>query len=168
MPLTAGCNHVALVTRDLDRLIDFYVGIFGAEVTLDMEEGPLRHAMIDLGAGFSLHPFEFAEGNPHGTGSEAIFDRGHLDHVAINVADPEAFELLRKRLVDAGASDGAITDFGIVRSVWFQDPDGMGSEIAMWSHGEPLAFEDRIREPYPAALGACALGVADRWRQTLG
>lgn len=150
MGLSSGCNHVALVTQDLDRFIDFYRRVFDAEVLVDMQEGPVRHAMVDLGAGFCLHPFEFAEGNVHGAGSDATFDRGHLDHLAIKVEDTETFQLLRSRLVKEGATDGTLTDFGAVRTVWFEDPDGMGCEIAMWGPGTPRAFEDRTQEAYAA------------------
>ncbi|MDP8929803.1 MAG: VOC family protein [Actinomycetota bacterium] len=151
MALSSGCNHVALVTQDLERFIDFYRRVFDAEVLVDMREEGIRHALVALGEGFCLHPFEFAEGNPHAAGSDTDFDRGHLDHLAINVQDAEAFELLRSRLVDEGATDGTLTDFGAVRTVWFQDPDGMGCEIATWSTGVPRAFEDRIQEPYGVA-----------------
>ena len=151
MPLATGCNHVALVTADLDRFITFWTEVFDAEVLLDMQEDGLRHAMVDLGGGFCLHPFEFEEGNPHGGASGDIFDRGHLDHLAIAVDDPEAFTLLRRRLVDIGATDGVLTDFGPVRTVWFEDPDGMGCEIAHWSDGDPASLEDAQREPLPAS-----------------
>lgn len=151
MPLSAGCNHVALVTQDLNRFIDFYRTVFDAEVRYDLDEGELRHALVDLGAGFALHPFEFADGNPNARASDEMFGRGHLDHLAINVEDPEAFELLRARLVEAGATDGTVTDFGAVRCVWFEDPDGMGSEISIWSDRAPRHFNDRVQEPYPVA-----------------
>lgn len=49
------------------------------------------------------------------------------------------------------ASDGTITDLGAVRCVWFEDPDGMGVEIAVWSNGAPLAFDDRGQEHYASA-----------------
>jgi catechol 2,3-dioxygenase-like lactoylglutathione lyase family enzyme len=150
MALLTGINHVATLTADLDRLIGFYTEVFDAEVTLDMTEGGLRHAMIDLGGGACLHPFQI-EGNSHGTGSGAIFDRGHMDHLALNVADEATFELLRARLVEAGASDGTVTDFGNVKSVWFLDPDGFGSEIALWRDGEPRPFDQRGQEPFEAA-----------------
>ena len=149
MPLLAGVNHVATLTADLDRLIAFYAGVFDAEVSLDMTEGGLRHALIDLGGGACLHPFEI-QGNPHGRASGEVFQRGHMDHLALNVADKATFELLRARLVTAGASDGSVTDFGNMRSVWFEDPDGFGSEIALWCDGTPLTFEERRREPFPA------------------
>lgn len=152
MPLATGCNHVALVTEDLDRFLAFWTTVFEAEVRLDMKEGPVRHAMVDLGGGFCLHPFEFAEANDHGRASPTIFERGHLDHVAIAVDDPEAFDLLRHRLVEAGACDGTLVDFGTVRTVWFEDPDGMGCEIAHWAEGTPLPLADAVRQPLADAV----------------
>lgn len=151
MSLSAGCNHIALVTQDLDRFIDFYRTVFDANVRYYLDEGGLRHALIDLGASFALHPFEFADGNPNARASDELFGRGHLDHLALNVDSPEAFEVLRARLVEVGATDGTVTDFGAVRTVWFEDPDGMGTEIAIWSDGPPRPFQDRLKEPYRTA-----------------
>lgn len=152
MPLATGCNHVALVTEDLDRFLAFWTTVFEAEVRLDLQEGPTRHAMVDLGGGFCLHPFEFVDGNDHGHASPTIFDRGHLDHLAIAVDDPGTFDLVRRRLVEAGACDGTLVDFGAVRTVWFEDPDGMGCEIAQWASGVPLALADAAREPLADAV----------------
>lgn len=151
MPLAAGCNHVATHTQDLDRLVAFYAQVFDAEVSVDLQEGPIRHAMIDLEGGFCLHPFEHADGSLHAAGSDKMFDRGHLDHLAIDVADRQTFQLLRTRLVDAGASEGTITDFGAVQCVWFEDPDGMGAEIAIWTDAAPRRFDERRRERYTPA-----------------
>lgn len=153
MALTNGCHHVALVTADMDRFIAFYRDVFDAEVRGDMTEGPLRHVLLDLGGGFVLHPFYFAEGNPHGTASAEMFNRGHLDHLALDVADTETFQELRRRLVDHGASDGAVTDFGLTRGVWFEDPDGHGCEIVIRSNGRPRTFDERIVEAYEPAAG---------------
>jgi hypothetical protein len=50
-------------------------------------------------------------------GSSRIFGRGHVDHLAIDVAGGDQFELLRKRLVERGASDGLVTDFGMQPNV---------------------------------------------------
>lgn len=152
----AGVNHVAVLTEDLDRLISFYRRVFGAEIGFDMEEDGLRHAMIDLGNGAALHPFQVPD-NPHGRGVPAVFERGHLDHVALNVADVATFEELRDRLVADGASDGTVTDFGMVRSVSFRDPDGAECEIAVWCDDvPPRRFEDRIVEAHPPKGSALA------------
>lgn len=148
MPLLNGCHHIALVTNDLDRLIRFYGDVFDATVIGDMIEAELRHALLDLGGGLVLHPFQFEQPNSNGAGSSAMFERGHIDHFGMNVADEATFELLRARLVEAGASDGTVTDFGSTRSVWFEDPDGMGCEIAMWVDAPVRTFDNRLQEPY--------------------
>lgn len=148
MPLTAGVHHVALVTSDLDRLIEFYVSVFDAELIADLEEGGLRHALLDLGGGFALHPFFLGE-NPPAAERTEIFRRGHLDHVALKVDDLDTFETLRHRLVERGASDGTITDFGSVRTITYTDPDGWEGEIARWQAGPLLTCDQRIHEPYP-------------------
>lgn len=147
MGLLTGCNHIALITRDIDRFVEFYTHVFEGTVIADMTEGDLRHVLLDLG-GVVLHPFYFSGDHPHASGRPEMFDRGHIDHFALNVADAAVFEELRRRLVEAGATDGTVTDFGVTRNVWFQDPDGMGCEIAMWGPGKPLAFDNRIQESY--------------------
>lgn len=126
--LLAGVNHVALVTADLARLVEFYAGVFDAEVVALEDDAPFRHAMLLVGAGAGLHAFEIAD-SAHAAGSAEMFGRGHLDHLGLNAPTEEAFLELRRRLVERGASDGSITDFGPVLSVWFEDPDGMGSEV---------------------------------------
>jgi catechol 2,3-dioxygenase-like lactoylglutathione lyase family enzyme len=143
MPLTSGINHVALVTADLDRLLDFYTSVFEAEVRVELVEGPVRHALIDVGGGTTLHPFEFS-GRPADGPFGEMFERGHLDHVSLNVSDEDTFALLRQRLVDCDASDGTMTDFGVVRTVAYRDPDGWWGEIAIWSDGEPLPLEQAV------------------------
>ena len=51
--------------------------------------------------------------------------------------------------MEAGASDGTITDFGMVWTVSFEDPDGLDAEIALWRDAPPIPFLDRGRYAYP-------------------
>jgi catechol 2,3-dioxygenase-like lactoylglutathione lyase family enzyme len=147
MVLSAGINHVAMLTCDIDAFITFYTEVFDAVLVDDLDEGQLRHAFIDLGGGATLHPFQIPD-NPHAAGSAAMFRRGHLDHFAINVDDPASFEELRRRLVARRATDGTVTDFGSLRTVSFCDPDGFEAEIALWQQHRLLRFDERIQEPY--------------------
>lgn len=149
MVLTNGINHVALLTQDIDRFIQFYARIFDATVAVDIDEGDARHALVDLGNGFYLHPFQLADSNPYSAGSPDMFRRGHLDHFGIDVGDENTFQELRRRLVAAGASDGAVVDFGISRNVWFADPDGHGCEIVIAVEGgQILRFDERVVEEF--------------------
>ena len=148
MPLSHGCNHVTILTSDIERLIAFYTAHFDAKVTLDQSEGPLRHALIDLGGGFALHPFEMQDGTDHDAGTQDMFNRGHIDHLAINFSDPRKFEEVRRRLVEAGASAGRVRDFGAVRVMNFDDPDGMACECAIWADGPALTLSESTTEDY--------------------
>jgi catechol 2,3-dioxygenase-like lactoylglutathione lyase family enzyme len=139
MPLSNGLNHVALLTADLDRFLSFYCEVFDATVLLDVTEGGMRHAGVDLGGGSALHAF-CIDGNAHASGSPDIFGRGHLDHLAINVPDEQALNQAQHRLLARGASDGRINDFGILKSVAFRDPDGFEGEVALWASTAAVAI----------------------------
>jgi catechol 2,3-dioxygenase-like lactoylglutathione lyase family enzyme len=133
-----GVNHIAFLTSDLERLSRFYEELFGARTLVELPipepEGPGRHALISIGCGATLHAFEFAKiPTPP---ERPTFQRGRIDHFALNLADMETFERLRLALVERGASDGVVTDFGIMRVLSFTDPDGHTLELAHWVGGE--------------------------------
>ena len=109
---------------------DFYADVFGAEV-LEVPAPPgTRSVVVRLTATCGLALLE-VPGNAYAAGSTEMLDRGHLDHLALDVATPAALGELRERLVARGASDGTISDYGIMLSLHFVDPDGMASE-ACW------------------------------------
>ena len=141
MALGNGCNHVTVITENLDRFIAFYRDVFEAEVVLDLSEGDMRHALIDVGGGFCLHPFQFPKSSDNARGTDAIFNRGHIDHFAINFDTEANFEKARRRLHAAGATTGRVRDFGMVRIMTFEDPDGMNCEIAIWGNEAPRTME---------------------------
>jgi catechol 2,3-dioxygenase-like lactoylglutathione lyase family enzyme len=151
MPLTRGAHHVATLTADLDRLIAFYGDVFDAEVVLDLSEDGVRHALIDLGGGFVLHPFEI-QGADVPQGELPMFERGRIDHLALSADDPEAFWAVRERIHRAGASDGEVVDLGLLLSAGFTDPDGLWGEVCL-DHPPgrrgSAAPADWRRIPYP-------------------
>jgi catechol 2,3-dioxygenase-like lactoylglutathione lyase family enzyme len=144
--LTTGINHVAIMTEDLDRFVAFYTGVFGAEVVFTGTNPHFRHAILRVGGVSVLHPLQRPD-RRHGRASAAVLDRGHLDHVALDMPTRAAFDELRARLVARGASDGAITDLGPKISFWFTDPDGMTGEVD-WVHEPSLAG---FHDPVPVA-----------------
>lgn len=130
MPAVTGLNHVAVMTGDLDRFIAFYTAAFGFEVVFKESMQGMRHAVLRIGAESWLHPVEVS-GGQHASGDSAMFQRGHLDHLALTAASREAFEQTRQRLIAAGASDGAVDDLGAYHALWFSDPDGMRGELVL-------------------------------------
>ncbi len=65
--LTDGFNHVAVITKDADRLLEFYAGVFDAVKAVEMFDGPpdepehkLRLMIIDVGPHSELNVFEMS------------------------------------------------------------------------------------------------------------
>jgi catechol 2,3-dioxygenase-like lactoylglutathione lyase family enzyme len=81
MTLVTGMNHVAVVTEDLDRFVEFYTSVFDLDVVFRETTPAFRHAILRTGPDSWLHPAE-VHGNPHGAAVPRMFDRGHLDHLA--------------------------------------------------------------------------------------
>lgn len=129
MSLLRDIHHLTFVTADLDRLIDFYERVFEAEVQVDLEEDGLRHAFIEVGPHTVLHPFQIPGIEP--PGEQPMFQRGRLDHFALNAASEEAFRELRRRLMAEDATDGVVTDMGAILIFTFTDPD-QGSHEVVW------------------------------------
>jgi catechol 2,3-dioxygenase-like lactoylglutathione lyase family enzyme len=138
-------HHLAFLTADLDRLTAFYERVFDARVTFERDDGGLRHAFIEVGPSTFLHPFEVpADQVP---GRQTIFERGRLDHFALNASSEEAFREIRRRLIaeDAHATEGGlVTDMGSMLSISFHDPDGGWHEV-MWV--KPEAAGEAPRSP---------------------
>jgi catechol 2,3-dioxygenase-like lactoylglutathione lyase family enzyme len=138
--LLRGINHVAVLTNDTDRLTAFYLDVFDApsRPSFDMPPG-MRLTFIDLAPDVELNVFQ-VDGNTQADIQEPDFERGRLDHFGLLADSQEAFVELRRRLVAAGATDGFVTDFGPVHSVFFRDPDGLASEVCWAVPGADLSI----------------------------
>lgn len=128
--LLDGINHIGMLTNDTDRLVSFYGEVFGATVDGEMRDGPVRLTMVSIGPHSELNVFEI-EGNDEATRQVPMFGRGRLDHMGLQAASLEAFEEIRRRLIDRGAADEFVTDFGPVLSLFFTDPDGLEGEVCV-------------------------------------
>jgi catechol 2,3-dioxygenase-like lactoylglutathione lyase family enzyme len=152
-----GVNHLALVCRDMDRTVDFYSNVLGMPLvkTIELPAGMGQHFFFDCGGGDCLAFFWFPEAPDGVPGVSAPAGRpdqgdltsaiGSMNHVAFSVP-ADKIEEYRERLVAAGVdctevanhddSEWTISDElhpGVyVRSVYFQDPDGILLEFACW------------------------------------
>ncbi len=131
-PETSGFNHVATMTADLERYLEFYGDVFGAEVVSIMEakgDHP-RMAVVNMGGGGALNVFEVPADSIVGDRTK-MGGRGPIDHYALAVDSEERLLQIRDRLVARGASPGEVTQFGpALLSVFFRDPDGAELEVA--------------------------------------
>jgi catechol 2,3-dioxygenase-like lactoylglutathione lyase family enzyme len=169
-----GINHLALVSSDMKRTIDFYSGVLGMPLvkTLDLPGTMGQHFFFDCGGGDCVAFFWFPDAPDGVPGISAPKSRpeqgdllsavGSMNHVAFHVP-ADKFEDYRHRLIDKGvevspilnhddspSTVSAVLHEGVfVRSFYFQDPDGILLEFACWTR----AFNDTdVRhEPKTAA-----------------
>lgn len=156
----------------MGRTVDFYTNVLGMRLvkTIQLPEGMGQHFFFDCGGGDCLAFFWFPrapEGIPGISAPAARPDKGDLtsaigsmNHVAFTVA-PERIDEYKGRLVAAGVECSEVinhdeSEFGVsdtvhpgvfVRSVYFQDPDGILLEFASWTR--VLRDGDVAHDPAP-------------------
>lgn len=169
-----GINHLALVSSDMKRTIEFYSGVLGMPLikTLELPGGMGQHFFFDCGGGDSLAFFWFPDAPDGVPGVSAPKSRpeqgellsavGSMNHVAFHVP-PEKFDEYRQRLIDKGVEVSPVLNHDdspatvaprlhegvFVRSFYFQDPDGVLLEFACWLRS--FTDADVRHEPKTAA-----------------
>lgn len=128
--LLGGINHVAVLTSDTDRFTEFYGSVFDATWEVFQDQDDLKLTVVWVGPSSELNVFELA-GNTESERQVPMFGRGRLDHLALQAASLEAFDEIRSRLMARDATDGFVTDFGHILSVFFRDPDGLEAEVCV-------------------------------------
>jgi catechol 2,3-dioxygenase-like lactoylglutathione lyase family enzyme len=129
--LLDGVNHVAILTSDTERFVNFYREVFEAEVdgSQDMGgEGTLT--FVKIGTHAEINLFD-VRGNTEAQRQTPMFGRGRIDHLGLQAASLETFEEIRRRLIERGAADEFVTDFGPILSLFFTDPDGLEGEVCV-------------------------------------
>lgn len=169
-----GIHHLALVSSDMQRTIDFYSGVLGMPLikTIELPGGGGQHFFFDCGGGDCVAFFWFPDAPAAAPGISAPASRpgegellsavGSMNHVAFHVPAAK-FEEYRDRLRDKGVAvrpvlnhdDSPSTvattmhDGVFVRSFYFQDPDGILLEFACWTREFTAA--DVSHEPRTSA-----------------
>jgi catechol 2,3-dioxygenase-like lactoylglutathione lyase family enzyme len=129
--LLDGINHIAWISKDVDRLGQFYAEVFDADVGPTRphgQDGNETVTVIRIGPHTELNIFVI-DGNTEAERQTPMWGRGRIDHFGLQAASPEAFAMIRQRLIAKGASDGTVNDFGAVHSIFFRDPDGLEGEV---------------------------------------
>ena len=120
--------HVAVTVSDLERSIDWYRRLLGADPVLDEDEtiSNFHHTvfLLDGGQLFGLHTHP---GGPTGAG----FDEHAtgLDHVGFACADRSELERWQSRLEELGVEHGGIVDAPYGSELSFRDPDNIALEF---------------------------------------
>jgi catechol 2,3-dioxygenase-like lactoylglutathione lyase family enzyme len=122
-------SHIALMTGDIDRLVDFYVEAFGAAI-IARSEGSPRKCVLQLATATSLHLFEVPSERARQPGDDR-FDPGSINHFALEARDPGTFARTHARLVQLGRTDDTVYEAPDLYTVFATDPDGLFVELTL-------------------------------------
>jgi catechol 2,3-dioxygenase len=126
-------GHVHLKVADLERALDFYVGVLGFELMARYGE---EAAFISAGGyhhHLGLNTWQSKDGSPPPPGTTGLF------HTAIRYPDRRTLADAVKRVLDAGIPLTGASDHGVSEAIYLNDPDLNGVEL----------YRDRPQEEWP-------------------
>lgn len=155
-----GVNHLALVTTDMDATVRFWHGVLDARLVTTLATPSFRHYFFEIGEGDTVAFFEYIgvemdtfakpAGVPYRQASQ-------FDHLSLDLTDEDALIRLRNRLKEHGCEVTDVVDHGFIRSIYFNDPNGIALEATYWlldptgrpaDYGDERLFADP--DPVPA------------------
>lgn len=146
-PINPGVRigHVHLKVADLQRALDFYVGVLGFEL---VQRYGTQAAFISAGGyhhHIGLNTWESLGGLPPPAGSTGLF------HTAILYPTRTALADALRRLINAKIPLDGASDHGVSEALYLRDPDQNGVEL----------YFDRPQEQWPRdANGGLAMITA--------
>lgn len=123
-------GHVHLKVADLDRALDFYVGVLGFAIT---QRYGSQAAFVSAGGyhhHLGLNTWESRGGTPPAPGTTGLY------HVAILYPTRVALADALRRVRDAGIRLDGAADHGVSEALYLRDPDENGVEL-YWDRPEP-------------------------------
>jgi len=140
-----GVNHLALITNDMDATVRFWHGVMGAPLVATIGTDTFRHYFFAFGESTTIAFFEYTGRHSQMISKPAgVFDEraGQFDHLSIDLPDETALLALRERLDTFGSEVTDVVDHGLMRSIYFTDPNGIALEASWWSDDPTTAAPD--------------------------
>jgi catechol 2,3-dioxygenase-like lactoylglutathione lyase family enzyme len=171
-----GVHHLALITADMDVTVRFWHGVLDARLVTTLATPSFRHYFFEVGEGNTIAFFEYQgveidtfakpAGVPYPQASQ-------FDHLSLHLVDEDSLLRLRDRLKAHGCEVTDIVDHGFLRSIYFNDPNGIALEASWWvvdptgrtaDYNDGRLFADR--DPVPAVKELRDAGSLDHTAET--
>jgi catechol 2,3-dioxygenase-like lactoylglutathione lyase family enzyme len=147
-PYWRGVHHLALVTTDMDATVRFYHGVLGARLVITLATPAFKHYFFEFDQGNTVAFFQYMD-QPVDTYAKPAGvpfpQAAQFDHLALALEDEEALLRLRDRLKEHNCEVTDVVDHGVLRSIYFTDPNGIALEASWWTAdptGRPVDYDD--------------------------
>lgn len=155
-----GVHHLALITADMDATVRFWHGVLDARLVTTLATPSFRHYFFEIAPGNTVAFFEYRDFKIDSFAKPAgvpFPQASQFDHLSMHLADEDALLRLRDRLKTHGCEVTDIVDHGFLRSIYFNDNNGIALEASWWTldpTGRPADLSDERlfadRDPVPA------------------
>ncbi len=154
-PIPAGTRigHTHLKVSDLDRALDFYIGVLGFEL---MQRWADQAAFVSAGGyhhHLGLNTWQSKGGSPPPPGTTGLF------HVAILYPTRRDLANALRRVTEAGIPIDGASDHGVSEAIYLRDPDENGIEL-YWDR-PPDEWPRDPSDPDGVAMFTAPLNLAD-------
>jgi len=160
-----GVNHLALSTTDMKRQLTFWCEALGLPLKalywMHGVEGAY-HGFVELApdsyVAFVQHPDNGKEiefGVSHSDGPGGDIRGGTMQHLALHVDTLDELLEMRDRLRTHGVQVIGPLDHGMIKSIYFEGPEGLNLEVACGQGIDERAWID------PEVTGLCGITDAE-------
>jgi catechol 2,3-dioxygenase-like lactoylglutathione lyase family enzyme len=155
-------HHVAYRCKDAKETVEFYqkylnmdllVSISEDKVPSTKEPNPYIHVFLDAGMGNILAFFEITGAKEM---SRDLNTPEWVQHIAFQVEDLDALKAAKEELIEKGLDVLGVTEHGIIKSIYFFDPNGHRLELTCVT-GTQKQMEE---------LKKIAPGMLEEWSKT--
>ena len=147
-PFWRGVHHLALVTTDMDATVRFYHEVLGARLVITLATPAFRHYFFEFDQGNTVAFFEYRDHEVDSFAKQAgvpFPQASQFDHLSLALPDEDALLRLRDRLKEHDCEVTDVVDHGVLRSIYFMDPNGIALEASWWTldpTGRPADYSD--------------------------
>ncbi|MGH9297320.1 MAG: VOC family protein [Acidimicrobiales bacterium] len=155
-----GVHHLALVTGDMDATVRFWHGVIDARLVTTLGTPAFRHYFFEVAPGNTVAFFEYRGLHVDSFSKPAgipYVGAPQFDHLSMQLPDEESLLSLRVRLKSHGCEVTDVVDHDFLRSIYFNDNNGIALEASFWTldpTGRPVDYGDERlfsdSDPVPA------------------
>ena len=153
-PSYTGINHLAMVTKDMDRTVRFWRDMLGMRLLSGLGSRGYRHYFFEISERDMIAFFEWP-------GATDIPEKDHgvpvegpiaFDHVSFGVSSDDDLWVLKDRLEAAQFWVSEVIDHGFIHSIYTFDPNNIPIEFSAPVDGVDLRRRPKMMDRHARAV----------------
>lgn len=164
-----GINHLAMVTKDMDRTIRFWRDFLGLRLVAGLGSKKYRHYFFEISEHDMIAFFEWPEVDSIPEKDHGVPVKGPFvfDHVSIAVETDKDLWELRAKFEAAGLWISEVIDHGFIHSIYAFDPNNIPIEFSAPVDRVDIRKHPRMLDRHPSEVALEGSEPVDgHWPQT--